>query len=109
MKALNWINCILGLWLIVAGFVLSTGNAAVMTEEIVLGLFIGVLSALSTVALSPLPSWLVALAGVWTALAPSVITYGRLSVSRADDVIVGIVVMILATVTALHPTRVPTV
>jgi hypothetical protein len=44
VKALSWINFILGLWLIVAGFTLSTGVGAIMAEEIVLGIIIAVLA-----------------------------------------------------------------
>lgn len=108
MKALSWINFILGLWLILAGFVLSTASRAVMTEEIVLGIVIAVLSAISMTTVTSWLSWLVALAGVWTLIAPAIISYAGMTTSRANDVIVGIIVIILAAARALSPSPVMT-
>ena len=103
MKGLSWINFVLGLWLIVAGFVLSTASRAVMTEEIVIGIIIAVLSAISVTAVVSWLSWLVALAGVWTLIAPGIISYVGMSASRANDVIVGIIVIVLGAARALSP------
>ena len=44
MRALTWINFILGLWLIFAGFNMSRGVAPVMAQQITLGIIIAVLS-----------------------------------------------------------------
>lgn len=102
MKALSWINFILGLWLIVAGFTLSAGSGAPMAEEIVLGIIIAVLaySAAMTRAHAAL-SWLVAIAGLWTLVAPSFIGYGTLAASRSNDIIVGIIVLVLGFISAV--------
>lgn len=103
MKALAWINCILGLWLIVSAFVLSGGAAAVMTEEIVLGIIIAALAWTSAVSRpSPGLSWLVAIAGLWTLIAPSIIHYGTMAASRNNDVVVGIVVLVVGIANALY-------
>ena len=96
MKVLSWINFILGLWLIAAAFIFSTGAGAVMAEEIVLGIIIAVLAYGSIVARSSaVVSWLVALAGLWTLVAPSVIAYGMFTASRTNDIVVGIIVLVL--------------
>ena len=96
MKVLSWINFILGLWLIAAAFIFSTGAGAVMAEEIVLGIIIAVLAYGSIVARSSaVVSWLVALAGLWTLVAPSVIVYGMFTASRTNDIVVGIIVLVL--------------
>lgn len=103
MKALSWINFILGLWLIVAGFTLSSGVGAIMTEEIVLGIIIAVLAFGSIVGRpGTLLSWCVAIAGLWTLIAPFVIHYGTLTTSRTNDVIVGIIVLVLGFVNAVY-------
>jgi hypothetical protein len=102
MKALSWINFILGLWLIVAGFALSQGARPVMAEEIVLGIIIACLAAISTARPSALVSWLVAVAGLWTLLAPAAMNYTHAIASRGNDIVVGIVVLVLAIANALY-------
>jgi hypothetical protein len=102
MKAFSWINFVLGLWLIVAAFALSSTARPVMTEEIILGVIIACLAAASAVRPSPILSWLVAIAGLWTLVAPMVMNYGTLRASRGNDLIVGIVVLALGVVSAVY-------
>jgi SPW repeat len=103
VRALSWINFVLGLWLIVAGFVLSRGSAPVMTEEVVLGIIIAVLafwSAIGTEATAL--SWAIAVAGLWTLIAPSVIHYTILTASKTNDIVVGIIVLVLGFANAVY-------
>jgi hypothetical protein len=102
MKAFSWVNFILGLWLIAAAFLLSHAAQPAMAEEIVLGIVIAVLSYISAVHPLSAISWLVALAGLWTLIAPKVIGYGSLAASRSNDVVVGIIVLVLGVANALH-------
>jgi hypothetical protein len=102
MKALSWINFILGLWLIVAGFAFSMASRPVMAEEIVLGIIIACLAAISATRPSSVISWLVAIAGLWTLVAPTVISYAATPRARANDIVVGIVVLILGIANALY-------
>ena len=102
MKAISWINFILGLWLIVAGFALSRGLRPVMAEEIVLGIVIACLAVISAVRPSSAINWLIALAGLWTLIAPAVISYMDMARSRTNDIVVGIVVLILGVVNAVY-------
>jgi hypothetical protein len=102
MKALSWVNFILGLWLIVAGFALSTASRPVMAEEIVLGIIIACLAAVSATRPSALISWLVALAGLWTLLAPAAMNYAGVMTSRANDIVVGVIVLVLGIANAVY-------
>jgi len=102
MKGLSWINFILGLWLIVAGFAISMAVRPVMAEEIILGIIIACLSAIAAARPQPAVSWIVALAGLWTLIAPAVINYAGASASRANDMVVGIIVLILGVINAVH-------
>jgi len=95
VKALSWINFILGLWLIVAGFILSGGAGPVMAEEIVLGIIIAVLAIASVGSRNPAIPWAVAVAGLWTLLAPAFMNYGMHAASRTNDIVVGIIVLVL--------------
>jgi len=102
VKALSWINFILGLWLIVAGFTVSQGAGPAMAEEVVLGIIIALLAIGSANSTSPAIAWCVAIAGLWTLLAPAVINYTMHSVSRSNDIVVGIIVLILGIANAVY-------
>jgi len=109
MKALSWINFILGLWLIMAGFALSMSSRPVMAEEIVLGIIVACLSAIAVARPSSAISWLVAIAGLWTLVMPARINYAGMTASHANDIVVGIVVLVLGIATAVyHPSPIRT-
>jgi len=106
MKGLSWINFILGLWLIVAGFTLAAGTAAVMSQDIVLGIIIAVFAAWTAArAAHPVASWIVAIAGLWSLISPGV-TYGAAHAAHTNDIVVGIIVLILGFANAVF-TRSP--
>jgi hypothetical protein len=73
-----------------------------MAEEIVLGIIIACLAAISATRPSRVVSWLVALAGLWTLIAPAVISYAGTTASRANDIVVGIVVLVLGIASAVY-------
>jgi SPW repeat len=102
MKALSWINFILGLWLIFAGFTMGRGVRPVMTEEIIFGIIIAALSLGALRTGNAGLSWLAALAGLWTLIAPAVINYTAVPRARSNDMAVGVIVLILGAVNALY-------
>jgi hypothetical protein len=95
MKAFTWINFVLGLWLIVAGLTVSRAAAPVMTEEIVLGVIVACLAAIAARRPTAAISWLIAISGLWLLIGPAAIAYRGMAASRANDIVVGIVVLIL--------------
>jgi hypothetical protein len=102
MKALSWINFVLGLWMIAAGFILSYGTRGVMTEEVILGVVIACLAGVATVTPRPAVSALVAVAGLWTLLAPAFMNYTGVPAARGNDIVVGIVVLVLGIANAAY-------
>lgn len=102
MKALSWINFILGLVMIVAGFALSAGQGPVMAQRIIIGIIIALLAAASARSINPAIAWCVALAGLWTLIAPAVMNYARFNVSRGIDIVVGIVVLVFGLANAVY-------
>ena len=99
MKALSWINCLLGLWLIGASVLLSGRAESLIAAESVGGIAIAVLAYASAVGRpSAAVSWGVAAAGLWTLI----LNYGAATPSRLNAMIVGLVVMLLGTVNAIH-------
>jgi hypothetical protein len=102
VKVVTWISFLLGLWLIAAGFILSSGARPVMTEEIVVGIVIACLALAATVTESAVLNWLIAVAGLWTLIAPAAVSYVGMHTSRANDIVVGIVVLVLGVANALN-------
>jgi len=72
-----------------------------MTEEIVLGIIIACLAFASIMRPAPLLSWLVAIAGLWTIIAPMVMNYS-VRASRGNDIIVGVIVLALGVSNAIY-------
>jgi len=101
VKALSWINFLLGLWLIIAGFALG-GAGAVLAEEVVLGIIIALLAIGAARTESAALSWIVAAAGLWTLIAPAVINYAMHPSAKANDVVVGIIILVLGVANAVY-------
>jgi energy-coupling factor transporter transmembrane protein EcfT len=73
-----------------------------MAEEIILGIIIACLAAISVGRATAPLSWLVALAGLWTLIAPAVIHYGAMTAARSNDIVVGIIVLVLGIANAVY-------
>lgn len=98
MKALSWINVMLGVWLIAAAFIFAR-TGPVMADESVAGIAIAVLAYASSVARpSAGISWSVAVAGLWTLI----MNFGDPTPAKINAMVVGLVVFILGTVNAVH-------
>lgn len=90
------LNVAAGIWLIVAPFVLLYSRGTAQVNDIVLGAVIAVLAfirALVPGAQTVWLSWLNALLGVWLIIASFVLGYG--GVARTNDIILGIIVLLL--------------
>ena len=106
MKTFSWVNFFLGLWLIVAPFVLAYRDiSAALWNNIIVGIVIAVLASWRALGKESVrmtvTSWVVALLGLWTLIAPFVLRYAGNASAMWNGVIVGIVVAILATYRAL--------
>ncbi len=105
MRWASWINFILGLWLIVSPFALKYSHVAgAVPEDVILGILIAAFSLwmAATYEAPSGPAWLVVLFGIWVIIAPFVLGYsGQLASRVGNDVIVGIVVLVLALVRAV--------
>jgi SPW repeat len=106
MKKISWVNFILGLWLIVAPFALFyRGISAALWDNVIVGIIIAVLAGWRALGKESVrmtvTSWVVALLGLWTLVAPFALRYAGNANAMWNNVIVGIVVAILATYRAL--------
>lgn len=91
----NWLNLITGIWLIIAPFALGYFNPTARTNDIWLGIIVGILAVIRLVTRAVWASWLNALAGVWLIVAPFVLHYSG-TASIWNDVILGILVAAFA-------------
>src|SRR4051812_40701647 len=98
MKALSWMNFILGLWLVVAAFALPGRTGPVMAEEAVAGIAVMVL-AYTAVVSHPRTgtSWSVAIAGLWILI----VNYAMVNMSTVNATAVGVLVLVLGTANAI--------
>ena len=106
MKGYSWINFVLGCWLIVAAFVFTytLGMHPATTQQVGMGVIIAVLACWSAVShAQEWLAWLVALAGLVTLAAPLWTDYQGISTfARGNDVVVGLVVLILGCASAFR-------
>ncbi len=98
MKGLSWINFALGLWLLVAAFILPGRTGTVMAEESVAGIAVMVLAYTAAVSHPRAgTSWSVAIAGLWILIG----NYAMVNASTVNATIVGVVVLALGTANAM--------
>ncbi len=100
MKWPSWLNFVLGIWLVVAPWALFYRSAAATWEDVVLGtaVLIVALASARVSSANTSPAWVNAILGVWLIIAPWVFGYAVLRQAVANDVIVGIAVLVLALV-----------
>jgi len=97
------LDVLAGIWLLISPFVLHFGVRAAMTNNIILGIVIGVLALIrffDTEQLAVL-SWLNALLGLWVLISPWVLGFAGVRVPMTNNVVMGIIVIILAGWSAL--------
>lgn len=93
------LDVLAGIWLLISPFVLAfSANRAAMTNDVVLGIVIGILALVRFFgpAQNVGISWLNFLLGIWVLISPFVLTFGTLRSATTDNVITGIVVIILS-------------
>lgn len=99
-KTLGWITGVVGVWEILAPFIIGYSNMGSATTDAIifgillagLGLWIGLGKTAGTIRTL---SWINALIGVWVLLAPFILGYSGTGGATWNDVIVGIVVIVL--------------
>jgi hypothetical protein len=96
----NWIGVVLGAWLIAAPFALGYRGTSLLAtgEAVILGIIIAGCSLWVVLKLkAPAAiSWLVMLFGLWVVIAPFVLGYRSITLAFVNDIVVGILVLVLA-------------
>ena len=100
MKDSIWINLLVGIWLLIAPFALAAGGgaAAWTANDVVLGILLIAFSWWILGALMPPvgTAWFEILCGIWLIVAPFVLRYNTLHAATGNDVICGIIAIVVA-------------
>lgn len=113
MKVINWIIALCGLWEsadIVLPFIIGFGNVkAFVWNHIIVGMILmltGARAALtSNVRTVKRLDWIAAVAGVWLMIAPFILGTPEIAAGLWNDIIVGMIVLILGVWAALASPR----
>jgi len=105
-KWLNWIIVVAGIWEVLASFILGySATTSAMWDAIVVGIVLIVLGAWAALANSSstikILSWINAVLGLWLIVAPFIIGYSNVVTAMWNDIIVGIIVIVLGVWAAL--------
>lgn len=112
MKNISWINILLGVWLVVAPFALSTviPNERWTANDVILGVLL--IAASWTIVAMAAPgtgvAWFEVLCGIWLIVAPFILRYSTAHVKLGNDVISGIIAIVIAAIamSGMHRPRV---
>jgi hypothetical protein len=108
MKALNWMNFALGVWLVIAPFVLVyRGIQAALWDDVAVGLLIAAYSLWRALEIDQLivGNWVVGALGLWALVSPFVLHFSGTTIAMRNNVIVGAAVTILTIWLAADPWR----
>lgn len=109
IRGASGINLAIGIWLIIAPFVLATTGAA-LVNDVAVGIVIAALAAVRIArpaAATKPASWVNAVLGAWLIVAPFALGY----ISQAafwNDILVGVAVLVFALWSASQPRTVAT-
>lgn len=97
----NWVNLILGIWLIFSPSILpydahARGAALMQWNQLVVGLAVTVFSALALFKVKPWEEWLNFVLGAWLFFSPWVFSFPNSSILMWNNLIVGLLIAVLA-------------
>jgi hypothetical protein len=109
IKTLSWLVVLLGAWEVIAPFILGySAFAGALWDAILLGIALIILAgwaALSNqVSTVKWLEWINVVLGVWLIIAPFIIRYTNVGAALWNDIIIGILVVVLAGWAALTRT-----
>ncbi len=106
MARRSWVNVALGIWLIIAGLTLPNVSGEGVTEDVIAGSIVALVSVWAARAYRPtvslVASWTVLLSGLWVVCAPFVLTYDRAQPAVVNQIAVGVAIVALAGVNTLR-------
>jgi hypothetical protein len=98
MKSANWVNFVLGIWLIIAPWVWRYSNLTATGEDIILGILVALAAiwAVGTTTQVVAAMWTQIVLAIWIFIAPWVLRYSTMTHALANDMAVAVVIAIVA-------------
>lgn len=90
-----WINAILGLWFIVAAFIIAGSRTANITNGLVIGVVLLILGICAAVSYTGWKNWVVAIIGVWMVVSGFWFPSSHVA-TLTNDIVAGAVIIILS-------------
>ncbi|HZZ99712.1 MAG TPA: SPW repeat protein [Candidatus Paceibacterota bacterium] len=104
-RAMSGINVAIGIWLILAPFVLAYAAGLVaIRNDIIVGAIVLVLSLIGLAARNIGLRWVNILLGIWLLFAPFVLGYASYGAAFWNDIIFGVLVIIFSSIGAASAT-----
>jgi hypothetical protein len=101
------LDVLAGIWLLISPFVLGFTAHTAMVNNVIFGIIIGILALIRFFAVSRDTiwlSWLNAVLGLWVLVSPWFLRFGTYRTAATNNVIMGIIVIILACWSAIANT-----
>ena len=97
------LDILAGIWLLISPFVLHFLPHVAMTNNVILGIVVGVLALIRFLGAYDLAvlSWINVILGIWVLISPWVLGFASARVPMTNNVVMGIVVIVLAAWSAL--------
>ena len=97
------LDILAGIWLLISPFVLRFSSHYAVTNDVILGIAIAILAAIrfSGAFTQSWVSWVNVLLGVWVLISPWVLRFSTFHTATVNNVVMGIIVIILAGWSAL--------
>jgi hypothetical protein len=93
----DWVNLVLGLWLILSPWLLGYSSApAAMWNAVIIGVVVGLMSFLHLRGGPLWEEWANVVLGIWLILSPWILGFSGMTSAMWNAVIVGILVGVLA-------------
>ncbi len=110
-KTLSWIVALLGLWEIVAPFILGFGVVpAGVWNNVIVGILLIILGAwaalTSNIGTAKTLDWIAAVVALWLIISPFILGTALIPAALWNDIIVGIIALVCAVWAALAAPRV---
>jgi hypothetical protein len=90
-----WINAILGLWFIVAAFIIAGSKTANLTTNLIAGIILVILGIWAAVRYKGWKHWIVTLVGAWMIVSGFWFS-GSYVATVGNDIVAGAVILILS-------------
>jgi hypothetical protein len=97
------LDVLAGIWILISPFVLRFSSGAATTNNVILGMAIAVLAAIrfSGAYSQAWISWINLILGIWVLITPWVLRFSGFHTAATNNVIMGIIVIVLAGWSAL--------